>query len=327
VQRSGGPLGLLSADNLEFVPWGWSRRAVALGRRTSPPSEVAVRAGNSRAWSFALEQELGIALSGAARIERFDDLATIVANSAHQWGDRPEEHHWVIKATFGMAARERILGCGLHVSDSHQSWMLRRLVSDGGLFFEPWLPIRAEVGLQFEVPPRAIGTPRLEGITPLLTDSQGHYRGSCFSRDEAVPEEWQPATEVAGRAAERLQELGYFGPLGIDAAQHELRTGDVLHRPLQDINARFTMGRLALGFQRLLRPAESGVWQHFMAHETITLDSSHALPVRVIPTSPSFVGGQRSEHRSAVVISKTLADCVEPQHFRENSFEKNGRER
>ena len=324
-------LGALAMDNIELVPWGWSRRAVALARLTatpsacarsnigrenthadgvgvkqsnvtSPPSEAAVRAGNSRAWSFALEQELDVALPGAARLERLDDLATIVTKSAQHWSDRPDEHRWVIKANFGMAARERILGRGVLLSASHQGWLQRRFAADGCVFFEPWLPIREEVGLQFTIPPRVVGTPRLEGITPLLTDAQGGYRGSRFSRDEAVPEHWQPAVEIALRAAERLQQLGYFGPLGIDAAKHELLTGEVVLRPLQDINARFTMGRLALGFRSLLRANETGVWKHLMAEDISTADSSQGRPVRIIPTTQKIVGGQPTQHRSAVVI-------------------------
>ena len=240
---------------------------------------------------------------GSARIERLDEFAAVIANSAHQFGDRPEEHRWVIKANFGMAARERLLGHGRQMSESHLGWIQRRLVADGCVFFEPWLPIRAEVGLQFTVPPRGDGLPRPDGITPLLTDASGGYRGSHFSLDVSVPREWQSAVEDAHRAATRLQELGYFGPLGIDAAQHELPRGEVVVRPLQDINARFTMGRLALGFRRLLRDKESGLWQHFGTNESAVTGCSQTEPNRVIPTSPPFVGGQPTQHRSSVVIT------------------------
>ena len=109
----------------------------------------------------------------------------------------------------------------------------------------------------------------------------------------------QPRTEFD---PERLQELGYFGPLGIDAAEHELLMGEVMLRPLQDINARFTMGRLALGFRPLLRANQTGVWQHLMAEDISTADSSQGRPVRIIPTTPKIVGGQPTHHRSAVVI-------------------------
>jgi hypothetical protein len=315
-------LDALSSDEIEIVPWGWSRSAFALARLTPTASascarddlrrEAAVRAGNSRAWSFALEQELGVALPGAAGLERLDEFAAVVAKSAQLCGDSVETHRWVIKSNFGMAARERILGRGSQLSDSHQRWIQRRLKSNqsaaGTLFFEPWLPIREEVGLQFTIPPRTAGVPHLEGITPLLTDAQGGYRGSRFSLEATVPEKWQAAVEVALQAAVRLQELGYFGPLGIDAAVQELLNGEVVIRPLQDINARFTMGRLALGFKRQLRPSEFGEWRHFMVDDaansdiTTSFTSPADVPIRVIKTSPMIVGTQQTQHASEVMI-------------------------
>ncbi len=302
-------ISVLPTDKTQLVPWGWSRSTIRISQSTLKPSDESVRLGNSRRWSFDFEQEFDVALPGAARLERLDDFSVTVANSAGQFAEPVDSQAWVIKANFGMAARERILGRGTSLSEQQQRWVLHRLAADGAVYFEPWLPIRAEVGLQFTIPPLAVGTPRLEGITPLLTDSQGGYRGSRFSRDEVVAEKWQPAIEVAFRAAERLQELGYFGPLGIDAAEHKLLTGDVMLRPLQDINARFTMGRLALGFRRLLRAGESGTWRHFLAHET-TVDSpasggrQSSVSLRVIPTSPPIVGKQPTQHRSAVLISE-----------------------
>ena len=42
-------------------------------------------------------------------------------------------------------------------------------------------------------------------------------------------------------AAERLQDCGYFGPLGVDAMRYRLPDGSVHLRPLQDINARWAL--------------------------------------------------------------------------------------
>ncbi|MGQ0634704.1 MAG: hypothetical protein ACT4QC_08840 [Planctomycetaceae bacterium] len=85
------------------------------------------------------------------------------------------------------------------------------------------------------------------------------------SRHQGVPPTagnslWQPAVEVALRVALRLQALGYFGPLGIDAAMYRDVAGQVRIRPLQDLNARFTLGRLALGFGRFLPAGWCGSW-------------------------------------------------------------------
>ncbi len=280
----------------ELVPWGWSPRSRMLGGRTAQPSDEAVRMGNSREWSFELEQQLGVALPGAARIERTEEIADVVRRSASQFGEAEFEHAWVIKANFGMAARERVLGRGPTMTIANERWLQRRLQSDGTVFFEPWLRRRAEVGIQWTLPKSGHGQPELQGITPLLTDNQGGYRGSEFSLDASIPTEWQCAVDVSQQAALRLQQLGYFGPLGIDAAIYEDSAGYTFARPLQDINARYTMGRLALGFRRLLRLSERGVWQHGRRDEWACVVS------REIELTPHLIGDRPPIHSSRVLI-------------------------
>lgn len=295
-----------SFDEFELAPWGWSRRMLDLSRQPISQYQMAVidaaQVGNSRRWSLALEREFGVALPGSACIERFEDFSPTVASSASYYGHSPSDHRWVIKSNFGMAGRERILGIGPTLSESHRHWMQRRLAADRAVFFEPWIPIREEVGLQFTIPSRSNGPPRLEGITPLISAAHGGYLGSRISLVEDVPNEWQSSVAVALQAAERLQELGYFGPLGIDAAQHELPNGDVMMRPLQDINVRFTMGRLALGFKRLLHHSEYGVWQHRTPTDISCPVSPPNAPTRIIRTSPVVVNSTPSKHLSEVLI-------------------------
>lgn len=293
-------LNSVAANVREVVPWGWSASSRAIGGKTAQPSDSAVRQGNSREWSFALEQELGVALFGAARLERIEDLAEAVRRSASELGESATDHAWVIKAKFGMAARERLLGRGLALTSAQQSWLSRRLAADGVVFFEPWLHRRAEVGIQWTLPPLGGGEPKLEGHTPLLCDSHGGYRGSEFSLDTSIPREWQRAVEVCEQVAKRLQTLGYFGPLGIDAAIYEDAAGAALVRPLQDINARFTMGRLALGFRRLLRGDECGVWRHGRSEELVA--SANAKTVREFDLMPPLVGDKPPTHGSRLWI-------------------------
>ncbi len=283
-------------EEFELVPWGWSPRSRMLGSRTSQPSDEAVRLGNSRNWSFELEQQLGVALPGAVRVERIEEIADVVRRSASQFGEAESEHAWVIKANFGMAARERVLGRGPTLTITNERWLQRRLQSEGAVFFEPWLRRRAEVGIQWTLPKAGHGQPELQGVTPLLTDKQGGYRGSEFSLDATVPTEWQREVEVTQQAALRLQQLGYFGPLGIDAAIYEDLTGRALARPLQDINARYTMGRLALGFRRLLRTGERGVWQHGRR------DEWSGDVTREFDLTPPLIGDAPPRHTSRVWI-------------------------
>lgn len=285
-------------EDFELVPWGWSKHARWLGRHTQQPSDDAVRKGNSREWSFEFERQLQVALPGAARIERIEEIADVIRQSASQFGDAESKHAWVIKANYGMAARERVLGRGSVLSIANERWLQRRLQLDGAVFFEPWLRRRAEVGLQWSLPKLGSGQPMLQGITPLLTDHQGGYRGSEFSEDITNPTEWDSAIEVTQRVATCLQQLGYFGPLGIDAAIYEDSAGRAIARPLQDINARYTMGRLALGFRRLLQPGDQGVWLHGEHDEP----SDGA--IREIPLTPPLIGDSPPRHTSRVLIRR-----------------------
>lgn len=287
----------------EVMPWGWSAWTRALSNTIVLPSNSAVSQGNSREWSFAIEQELGVALPGAARLERLDDFPDVVRRSAGEWGEPLADHGWVIKANYGMAARERLLGRGSRLTSAQQGWLSRRLAADGVVFFEPWLRRCAEVGIQWTLPPFGSAEPRLEGLTPLLCDSQGGYRVSEFSLDTHIPREWQRAVEVCEQAAKRLQALGYFGPLGIDAAIYEDAAGRTCVRPLQDINARFTMGRLALGFRRLLHVGEHGVWRHGRRDELA--DPKPCGAIREFNLTPKFVGNHSPTFGSRLSIARS----------------------
>ena len=63
----------------ELVPWGWTERIAAHDHSGTIRNFDAVRIGNSRSWSFDLEQEFGVALPGAARIERVEDMTAVAA--------------------------------------------------------------------------------------------------------------------------------------------------------------------------------------------------------------------------------------------------------
>ncbi|MBC8114727.1 MAG: transcriptional repressor [Candidatus Saccharimonas sp.] len=247
---------------VECIPWGWTDDVRRLcdkhgWLRNDPPDE-AVRAGNSRRFSVALERYdlLGLDFSGEVtafhQIERFIKL-------------HGSDARWVVKGMFGMSGRERILGRGLPTL-ADQNWIAKRLASDGFVYFEPWVDQIDEVGIQIAVP-RA-GGPHLIDVVPMLVDERGQYAGSWFTPLEKITwiktrvTESETVIDVALRAASLLQQLGYFGPLGIDAMRYRAADGSLRVRPLQDINARWTMGRISLGWRRLLQPDEAGCWRH-----------------------------------------------------------------
>jgi hypothetical protein len=269
-----------------------------------PPPLDAVRMANSRRFSFELEQELGIALEHGASIHSLEDWQTALKPFAPDAG-------WVIKSEFGMSARERLLGRGPELSANHQAWGRKRLLTGQTLILEPWVQSLGEAGMQFEIPRPGQGSPQCLGVATMLTDQSGSFRGSQFDLSPKTLD-WSQAIAVGQIAVQRVQDLGYFGPLGIDAMWYLGSDGKPELRPLQDVNARWTMGRLSLGFRSLLASGEAGAWLHLRCPAK-TFDQARqwwsALPatlpseVRLLRTSPLTTGGHITGHATALVIA------------------------
>ncbi|MGH7201739.1 MAG: hypothetical protein ACREJB_14115, partial [Planctomycetaceae bacterium] len=225
-----------------------------------------------------------------------------------------DQNRWVVKAEFGMSARERILGRGREITDAAANWLRQRLRSDGIVFFEPWVERVEEAGLQLTI--RRNGEIEFDGLTPLLTDGTGQYRGNDFTPDAETVRRWTETIEIGRRAAGRIAAAGYFGPLGIDAMRYRAADGTVRLRPLQDVNARCTMGRLGLGFRRLLRPGEAGVWRQerwsfpSVAAARSALGDRVVTPadgMRTVRTSPLEVGGRPSRIGTRAVLQSPVS--------------------
>jgi hypothetical protein len=187
------------------------------------------------------------------------------------------------------------------------------LLNAGPIVFEQLVERLAEAGIQMEIP--QTGDPTLVGVTPLLVDGSGVYRGSRFATSVGHAAPWKLAMEQGLLLARRLQGLGYFGPLGVDAMKYYDDAGEIRLRPLQDLNARYTMGRLALGFRRILPPDWCGSWLHFGARNLAgcaidiwydKLQRSLPRESRAILTSPRKIGTQGPASHAVVVLAPTV---------------------
>jgi hypothetical protein len=294
----------------QLVPWGWTDAARDFASQRgweclSPPTEI-VRQVNSRVFRYEAEREWGIGLAGSAVASSLGELEAALQS----YGNAPRG--WLLKTNFGMSGREARRGRGTRLDENTRNWSRRRLQTAGPIVVEPVVERVAEAGIQIEIP--QTGEPALVGVTPLRADSNGAYRGSRFACPASENEVWQPAVDTGLLLAKRLQRLGYFGPLGVDAMQYRDAAGEVCLRPLQDVNARYTMGRLALGLRRILPVGWRGSWLHFstkhLAGRAIDFwlnGLQRSLPrlVRVIPTSPQRIEGQPSAHHAVVVFAST----------------------
>lgn len=242
--------------HVELVPWGWTDDLLLTARvkRWQHPKvdPTVVKWANSRRTSSKWETAWDVGLPGAKSCRSLDEVASAITAL-------PPPQRWVVKAEFGMSGRERQVGqCAL--TTPAVNWITRRLAADGAVFFEPWVERLDEVGILFDVP--AAGKPQLVGVAPMLIAPGGHYRGSWFAPLPNPLPWWTDAADVATRAARELQSRGYVGPLGIDAMHYRLPDGTTGVRPLQDINARWTMGRLAWSWRSRFPDTACGYWWH-----------------------------------------------------------------
>lgn len=234
-----------------FTPWGWTPSAVAAGESAGAsvralPFSVVKRV-NSKLWSHALEAEMNISLPGSATASTFAELREAVARACPEPDDK-----WVVKSPFGFAARERVLGRGPTLDEPQAKWCCRRLAAGETLIFQPWLEVMREYGVVSEISPE--GVLEIQGVSDLQTNGAGTGNGYILGRPPA-PARLAELERVVRVVGERLFKEGYFGPVGIDALEH--RGG--LH-PLLEINARYTMGFVAVAVERRLRPARPMFW-------------------------------------------------------------------
>jgi hypothetical protein len=267
----------------ELVPWGWTASVLKWGQKFGwncpAPSLDTVKRVNSRAFRAELELRLAIALPQSAILTSTDQLAKHLEDFANYQPD-PAVAGWVLKANFGMSGRERQLGRGPRMTDPVLNWAKRRLQQSSAVVFEPWLDRVAEAGIQIDIP-RA-GEPQLLGVLPLLTDPTGTYRGSRIQCRDSDLQIWQSAATTALQVAREVQSAGYFGPLGIDAMQYRDRDGRLQIRPLQDLNARYTMGRLGLGLRRCITNHKEVDWLHdprLIATSQASIPESKVIPI------------------------------------------------
>jgi hypothetical protein len=232
----------------EFVPWGWDEEAIAWAERhrlvVNPPPMDVIRLANSREYSLEFERTEGSGLRGQRLCSSMEDL-----ESALPVGD------WIIKANLSGAGRDRITGRGWELNDQQRGWILRQFRVQGIVALEPRANRLDEAGIQWQL--ERDHTYRCLGVTQLLVDNRGQYRGSMVGSSPATSQPWQSAVETGEQVVADLSEKGYFGPVGIDAMRYLDQDQRERIRPLQDINARWTMGRLALGATRWSRTGET----------------------------------------------------------------------
>lgn len=265
-------------------PWAWSPDSLQVLTPLMPnlpPDTPRVQAQwwesqikplYSKAWSAAL---LGQFL--AQRTDRdwlcLDEHVGLCAAHATEAFDLVESlrqrghHRLVAKALFGLAGQSALRLWEPHLLDAQKTWIRRQLDRDGALIIEPWLDRVLDFSVQWEMSPRGL---RQVGWVKMIADHRGQYLASVcepkftMGLDRSLAEwlrgQGRSRTEklyqdLAHFLEPKLHEAGFQGALGIDAMVYRDIQGHLRLKPIVEINARYTMGRVAL---ELMRYAATG---------------------------------------------------------------------
>jgi len=239
----------------ELVPWGSTETVRRMCAQAGfdwggEDPQIAMRL-NQRSERHRLEVELGMELPGSRVIESQPELERVLGRGLAGTG------RWILKANYGMSGRESIRGQGASLSLAAARFCATRLRQSGPLVWEPLLEPVDEVGVLWGFSP--LGQPELLGVARQWI-AGGSWRGCLFLERSAATEHWLEAIAETKRVAERVSMAGYRGPLGIDAMWYRTPDGRVKLRALQDLNARWTMGRVGLGWRQRFSRYEASAW-------------------------------------------------------------------
>jgi len=234
-------------------------QAEARGERLAAPPARVVAGANDKAFALASARE-------HARVpESVDPLIQVFAAPdclATDFPDRVQKqverwpawtrHDFTLKPRHGTAGRGRVSRF------EEIAGAAERLARAGGAILEPWLQRTHDLSVQLYISPAA--EIQLLGSTRLMTSPAGVTRGIAGTLgDDELSHSRSPGDTAARSAAIELArsaaKLGYSGPCGVDAFEFRGPAGLEL-RPIVELNARFTMGTVALGqLARAHKPA------------------------------------------------------------------------
>lgn len=248
--------------NGPLVPWGWSERCrkfqlTEAVRQISIPSIDSVARVNGREFLMPLDRVWDEA-SGFR-----PGVFSVFCHSRTEWSDAVGRlagsgvTRWCTKSMWSNAGRNRLIGVGTELNAQQRGWLAKHLRE--GVSVEPWVGVDEEWSLQFDISASRESEITLLGVTRLLNDQMGRYAGNLVlpTKDLGLPAE---VLNAAIEVAEACREADYWGPLGLDGFRFRDENGNSGIRICNDINARHTMGRLALACRRLFKPEERGLW-------------------------------------------------------------------
>lgn len=260
-------------------PWAWSPESIELLQSLVPnlsgePPPMGnewidrIRPLYSKAWGAELLREM---ISGEEWMCPAQHVG--ICATSHQEAVEAIErirvagHQRVVaKMLFGVAGSNMQRLWEPELTEAQRKWLQRTIRAEGGVVIEPWLDRVFDFSFQFDMTTKGL---RPVGMVEMANDQRGQYQASIHRPKLGTGQNpdlvrllngprggrlKQLQTDLASSLEPRLAKAGFRGALGVDAFAY--RDGDSLRiKPITEINARYTMGRLML---ELMRYAASG---------------------------------------------------------------------
>ncbi len=250
------------------APWGWSARSTevanALATHLVRPAPAAWRGPEGGKLALpALRRQLGLPEGCWGRDVTSGAELACVREELGLAGFRGA----VLKPAWSTAGRGQVrIGLG----DPPDKAI--RALAAGPMLVEPWWERLVDLSLHFDtvLTPRGTTQVRFRGAVRFVTDERGAFRSVSLERaEQGLPEElrrflFMPYDRLAAAARELAALLAQWpgtGPVGIDLMLVREPGGGLLLLPLVELNARWTMGRVALALRPRLHPKSRGSWR------------------------------------------------------------------
>ena len=261
-----------------FLPWAWTPDASEL---FSPLKENPT-SNSIHPWRPPLAPEqLSKSLTATAveelRLANNESTVFSSAAKAHAFiAVERQKGPLLMKPNLGCAGRGHLTVNEETSQETLSRWIEQTIASQGAFVIEPLLDRRFDFSALYDISPE--GEVRFVALTQLLTDSRGKYLGTrvapkignLFPSDLTILFHQKCITvqneQVSGPhfykkvLAPSLPRFlpGYSGPVAVDAFFYQTPAGETKVRPLVEINARCSMGRIAHNLRRKLAPNAVG---------------------------------------------------------------------
>ncbi|MCM8531357.1 MAG: ferritin-like domain-containing protein [Lentisphaeraceae bacterium] len=173
----------------------------------------------------------------------------------------------VVKSPLGASGRNMFRVMDSKLTEVQESQIQNLLADQKELIVEPWVERVLDFSLHFDLYDKA----KFVGTTRLINDERGQYMGSVVGSPwKGLDSETLKKLHAGGGLnsfakkfgvwlTKNLRETSYVGPVGIDCFIYRDLNGELQFKPLVEMNFRYTMGRVALGFEKHLSTGKVGL--------------------------------------------------------------------